>query len=159
MMDCLLRRHGFGYLQNSVWISPDRLQEEKAILTGSRANVESLIVLEARPCAGETDEEIVAGAWDFDGINRLYAKHMKLLNARPAGPLRNKVAARTFRKWATEERNAWLAAVTEDPLLPKSLLPQDYLGHKAWLLRVKSLREAAEQLRSFSASAAAPNPA
>ena len=68
-----LRRCGFGYLQNSVWISPDPLGEEMASLVSSRASVESLVLLEARPCAGETDEEIVAGAWDFDAINRARA--------------------------------------------------------------------------------------
>ena len=43
------------------------------MLSGHRVNVESLILLEARPYAGETDEEIVAGAWDFAEINRRYA--------------------------------------------------------------------------------------
>src|ERR1043166_266714 len=46
-----LRRHlrdkGFGYLQNSVWITPDSLEAERCILVGGRINVESLILLEA----------------------------------------------------------------------------------------------------------------
>ena len=144
-----LRRRGFGHLQNSVWISPDPLQEEKDILAGSRVNVESLILLEARPCAGETDEEIVAGAWDFAEINRLYAKHLQVLGSRPTRPLRSEAEAQYLRKWAGQERIAWLAAVSEDPLLPERLLPRDYLGRKAWRSRWKTLREAAGQMHSF----------
>ena len=144
-----LRTQGFGHLQDSVWISPDPLQEEKDLLTGSHVNVESLILLEARPCAGETDGEIVAGAWDFLEINRRYARHRKLLEARPTGRLRDDAAAQSFRKWAAQERAAWLAAVTEDPLLPELLLPQDYLGRKVWQMRVNTLRQAADQARSF----------
>ncbi len=57
-----LRSRGFGWLQKSVWISPHPLKEQKILLVESQINVESLIFLEARPSAGETDEEIVSGA-------------------------------------------------------------------------------------------------
>lgn len=62
-----LRKKGFGYLQNSVWITPDPLEEEREILASESINVESLILLDARPCAGETNEQIMAGAWDLNG--------------------------------------------------------------------------------------------
>jgi hypothetical protein len=80
-----LRDKGFGYLQNSVWISPDPLVEERESLGGGKINLESLLLLEARPCAGESDAEIVAGAWDFERINRRYARHLKVLAERPGG--------------------------------------------------------------------------
>jgi DNA-binding transcriptional regulator PaaX len=111
--------------------------------------VEQLIFLEARPLAGETDEEIVTGAWDFGEINERYAKCLHVLEARPGDPLRSAVAAQAFRKWATQERAAWLDAVTEDPLLPERLLPRDYLGRKVWKSRLSVMRQAAAQLRSF----------
>jgi len=34
----------------------------------------------ARPAAGETDEEIVAGAWDFALTNRRYEKYLAILD-------------------------------------------------------------------------------
>jgi phenylacetic acid degradation operon negative regulatory protein len=83
-----LRDKGFGYLQNSVWVTPDPLQDEGQILRGGKINVESLILLEGRPCAGESDDEIVAGAWDFERINHRYAQHLKVLKQRPTGALR-----------------------------------------------------------------------
>jgi DNA-binding transcriptional regulator PaaX len=145
-----LRDKGFGYLQNSVWITPDPLDEERQILVGGKINVESLILLEARPCAGESDVEIVAGAWDFERINRRYARHLTILNERPSGALRNDTAAKMLLRWATAEREAWLDAVTNDPLLPKRILPPDYLGQQAWQRRVEVFRNAGRQLRTFS---------
>jgi DNA-binding transcriptional regulator PaaX len=144
-----LRGRGFGYLQKSVWITPDPLEEERHILVGGKINVETLILLEARPCAGESDAEIVAGAWDFERINRRYARHLKILDERPGGPLGNEAAARALRGWAAAEREAWLDAVTNDPLLPARILPSDYLGQLAWRRRVEALRVAGRQLRTF----------
>ena len=93
--------------------------------------MESLLLLEARPCAGESDAEIVAGAWDFERINRRYARHLKILGERPGGAMRNDAAAKALLRWAATEREAWLEAVTNDPLLPGRILPSDYLGQQA----------------------------
>jgi DNA-binding transcriptional regulator PaaX len=144
-----LRDKGFGCVQNSVWITPDPLMEEQQIPGGGKINVESLLLLEARPCAGESDAEIVAGAWDFERINRRYARHLKILDERPGGALRNGSAAKALRRWAAAEREAWLEAVTNDPLLPGRILPSDYLGQQAWRRRVEVLRDANRQLRTF----------
>src|SRR6266446_9532087 len=137
-----LRDKGFGYLQNSVWITPDSLADERQLLGGGKINVETLILLEATPCAGETDGEIVAGAWDFERINRRYTRHLKILDERPGGTLGNEVAARALLRWAAAERDAWLDAVTNDPLLPERILPSDYLGQQAWRRRIEVLWKA-----------------
>ena len=144
-----LRERGFGYLQNSVWISPDPLKEEHQIIAGGKINVESLILLEARPCAGESDEQIVAGAWDFQRINRGYSQHLKVLAQRPTGGLRSETAAKTLRRWAVAEREAWLNAITKDPLLPQRILPPSYLGKRAWQRRKEILQEAGKALQTF----------
>lgn len=145
-----LRDKAFGYLQNSVWITPDPLEEERKILGGAKINVESLLLLEARPCAGESDAEIVAGAWDFEAINRRYARHLKVLDERPGGALGNEPTAKALLRWADAERAAWLDAVMNDPLLPARVLPADYLGQQAWRRRVEVLRDAGRQLRTFN---------
>jgi len=143
------RRQDFGWLQKSVWISPDPVDLESAGLAGSPRDVQSLIILEGRPGAGESDQEIVAGAWDFSNINRLYAEHGRVLAVCPAKALRGNALAKSFRQWADRERMAWLAAVTEDPLLPAVLLPAGYLGRKAWRKRVRALRDAGALMRTF----------
>ena len=145
----LFRSRGFGYLQNSLWITPDPLIHEREILGNVDVDVESLILLEARPCTGETDEQIVAGAWDFAGINSAYAAHREVLRQRPRA-LRNDVtAARKLHHWACRERAAWEAAVSHDPLLPRRLLPREYLGCKAWAERCAALARAGAQVQRF----------
>jgi phenylacetic acid degradation operon negative regulatory protein len=145
-----LHERGFGCLQGSVWITPDSMEEEKQLLLGAKVDVASLLLLDARPCAGESDAEIVAGAWDFDHINRRYVRLMRILDAWPNHSLRSESAAKAVLRWAGDEHEAWLDAVTHDPLLPQRLLPSGYLGQAAWQRRVEVLRKAGAQLQSFS---------
>lgn len=145
-----LRGKGFGYVQNSVWVTPDLLEEERRILVGGKIDVESLLLLEARPCAGESDAEIVFGAWDFERINSRYALHMKILDKRPVDALLTEASSKALLRWAGTEREAWLDAVTNDPLLPERILPPDYLGQTAWQRRTEVFREAGQQLLTFN---------
>ena len=143
-----LRDRGFGYLQESVWITPDPLDEERQHLVGAKIDVESLILLAAEACAGESDAEIVAGAWDFERINQLYARHLKILGERPTAAIGNAITAKALLRWAEAEREAWLDAVRNDPLLPQRILPPGYLGQQAWHRRVEVLRQAGRQVRT-----------
>ena len=108
-----------------------------------------MILLEARPCAGESDAEIVAGAWDFDGINDLYECHSRVLERLPREPLTSEASARRMQRWLTEERLAWGQVMRLDPLLPRGLHPAGYRGVKAWKQRLKIMAEAGRRLRSF----------
>jgi phenylacetic acid degradation operon negative regulatory protein len=140
-----LRGRGFGFLQNSVWISPDPLTEEARLLRATQADVESLVFFEARTCAGETDAQIVAGAWDFERINAKYRAHLGLLRARPKRQ-GGELSARTLQKWAKAEWEAWRDATAVDPFLPRSLLPRGYLGEQAWARRIEVLTGVKTQL-------------
>jgi phenylacetic acid degradation operon negative regulatory protein len=140
-----LRGRDFGCLQNSVWIAPDPMEEERRTLSRGSINVESLVFLEARAGAGESNEEIVGGAWDFDRINQGYSRYLKILARRPDGVIKTESAAKKLFRWMSEEREAWLAAIRMDPLLPARLLPGGYLGQKAWRQRIRVMRESAEQ--------------
>ena len=128
-------------------VPPSNSQAAAQPLGGGKINVESLLLLEggharvpspigwermaARPGEGRDFAEIVAGAWDFERINRRYARHLKILGERPGGALRNDATAKALLRRAAAEREAWLDAVTNDPLLPGRILPSDYLGQQA----------------------------
>ena len=147
----LLGRH-FGYLQNSVWVSPDPLDFERGIFKGTEIDAESLLTLDAVPGTGERNSDIVGGAWDFVEINARYAEHLELLRERPATdewfPAKGKSA---LRHWIDAERDAWRAAVSIDPLLPRGLCPPGYLGEKSWKRRRKILGAIAKKLADLQA--------
>lgn len=137
-------------------ITPDPLDPERKLLAGSRVDVGFLLLLEAQPCAGETNAEIVSGAWDFCEINRRYAAPREILARRPYACLEDEAAATLFRAWLREERAAWNLAVRDDPLLPKVLLPSDYEGRRAWQERVRAMTAAGEQMRTFRSTRTRP---
>jgi DNA-binding transcriptional regulator PaaX len=136
-----LRQEGFGYLQNSVWITPDSLESARQTLMRDALNIESLTFFEGRPCGGETDRDVVSGAWDFARINALYDRHLACLRDPPTD-----TAPARLREWARRERRSWDEALRADPLLPQALWPGDYLGKRAWDTRCQALAKIAGQL-------------
>jgi len=145
-----LRGKGFGYLQKSVWITPDPMDDERALLSDGSIDVESLLLLEARPCAGETDAELVEGAWDFAEIRQRYTSHASVLRRFPQNRIRDSSGALGLQRWLRAERRAWQHVMAVDPLLPETLLPRDYTGHAAWRDRLGALKKAGELMRGFS---------
>ena len=120
----VLRRRNFGYLQKSVWVSPDATADVRATLGESRVQADAFLVMEGRPAAGESDAEIVQGAWDFGIINRRYEHYLVVTEKLPR--TRSGVV-----DWVQRENSAWKAALKIDPLLPARLLPPDYRGTAA----------------------------
>jgi phenylacetic acid degradation operon negative regulatory protein len=124
-----LRQQRFGYLQQSVWIVPDTIEETRIPLHRLELTPESLTVIEGAPAPPDTNEGIVHATWDFELINRHYETAIRLTNfgrrfVRGGKPIE-------MRKWLADERTAWLEAIGADPLLPEVLLPKNYLGQKA----------------------------
>lgn len=132
-----LRRAHFGYLQDSVWITPDSLDVLEAWMREGGSDLACLSFLEARPCVGSTDSDLVTGAWDFASINQGYAQHGDLLRNLPSP----QASARIKREWLRVEWRAWQRALQQDPLLPESLLPTGYRGRRAWETRRDRLRK------------------
>ena len=141
-----LRQRGFGYLQNSVWVTPDRLEREVKFLQTIAPNVESLIMFEAKTLAGESTADIVTGAWDFQKINELYQGHLSILRSRPPIKGSHNVGSLRLRSWAGSERLSWRNIMAVDPLLPHALSPPGYLGRKVWHKRVKTLASVRREL-------------
>lgn len=125
-----------GYLQGSVWVSPDALTELRQTIARITADPEALLFIEGRPCAGESDASIVSGAWNFARIGEAYRCYLLAHEAMP----RASDAPEHWRRWLAHERETWQAAINLDPLLPECLLPSGYLGRKALKARRRALR-------------------
>jgi phenylacetic acid degradation operon negative regulatory protein len=144
-----LRGCGFGCLQNSVWITPDPVRDQRTLLAGSKVDVGSLIFLQARPCTGESDAEIVLSAWDFTTINLRYQRYREVLASRPQIRSDGGMETLAMHGWLHAECESWFNAVKLDPLLPACLLPPGYAGREAWHERRVAMVQIGEQMRSF----------
>jgi len=134
----VLRQFHFGHLQGSVWASPDPPERVRTLLGESDVEAKALLVIEGRPATGETDQSIVDGAWDFPLIRRRYLRYLSFLDATP--PQDSRLIG-----WSRQENNFWQNAVGVDPLLPRALLPSDYLGFEALRRRQSILAKLARQ--------------
>jgi DNA-binding transcriptional regulator PaaX len=139
-----LRDLRFGWLQNSVWLSPDPVSQLMQVLTDERISVESLLFMEGRPAGGETDAELVAGGWDFEKLARLHAVYLKFLETRPRAGRAGKGGG--WAAWLVAEERAWREIVRHDPFLPSVLLPRDYAGRAVWEARRKAFSASARAL-------------
>ncbi|MBI4661723.1 MAG: hypothetical protein HY735_23110 [Verrucomicrobia bacterium] len=130
-----LKDRHFGYLQNSVWITPDPLDSIAADLHGFAEDVQALIILQARACGGESNAAIVNGAWNFEKVNQTYCGYLEVLEQLGQKAKEDRTTPQRLRQFLQRERSHWLEAVSIDPLLPESLLPAVYLGKEAWRAR------------------------
>jgi phenylacetic acid degradation operon negative regulatory protein len=139
-----LRSAHFGWLQNSVWLSPDPVRGFERANEGGSASAESLVVFEGRPATGETDAELVAAAWDFSRLARLHADYLALLRLRPTKSREARLDA--WVSWLATERRAWSQILRHDPFLPEPLHPPKYAGPAVWQARIDALRAAGQSL-------------
>ncbi|PYI86030.1 MAG: hypothetical protein DME26_09745 [Verrucomicrobia bacterium] len=127
-----LRTQRFGYLQMSVWLTPDATAEAHFPLQPLKLTPDSFTVIEGRPLAPDSDADIVASAWDFAAINQRYQSAIEVASAGRELVKERHATAAQLRSWLAMEREEWLKAILQDPLLPQALLPASYLGQKAW---------------------------
>ena len=135
---------GCGCLQGSVWIAPRVCASLENLVAGDEPECSQLLTLLADSKGKCVDERIVAAAWDFEAINELYREVLAVLN-RFSSILEsgNRLA---IEQGMAKERTVWKAAFALDPLLPRDLLPEGYLGREVWKLRKAILSRAAKQL-------------
>ena len=133
-----LHEFRFGWLQNSVWISPHPIDAFRAEIDDTGIAPETLSYFEAKSAGGESPAALVNAAWDFAGLARSYADYQKILRARPSGVGGTKAA---WLRWLDAEHQAWRRIARVDPLLPEVLLPSDYRGRVAWAARTQALGE------------------
>lgn len=133
-----LRQGRLGCLQNSVWISPDRLDTPSLPLRALHLTPDACTVIEGHPTPPDQDADLVRSAWDFTVIDTRYRQFLRTaeqglqLAATPASPPAQR------RKWLRAQRLLWRQALATDPVLPARLCPPSYLGRDAFDLRAQA---------------------
>lgn len=142
-----LRSHRFGHLQQSVWVSPDPVDETNLPLHRLRFSPENLTVIQGVTSPPGQDRNLVRAAWNFDAINGLYSRAIAIFRTvhewrDVTGP-----SPAVRRQWLTEQRLAWQEAIAADPLLPIQLCPDDYQGKRAFEVRTAAWDRIAKGLK------------
>ncbi|MBX3746555.1 MAG: hypothetical protein KF833_14700 [Verrucomicrobiae bacterium] len=134
-----LRQGRLGCLQNSVWISPDRLDTHSLPLRDLHLTPDACTVIQGRPAPPDQDADLVRSAWDFTAIDTRYRQYLRaaeqgldLASSRDVPPAQR-------RKWLRFQRLVWRQALSLDPVLPSPLCPPSYLGRDAFESRAQVL--------------------
>ena len=130
---------GCGCLQGSVWISPHLPSDAGRFFVERGDDCSHLMMLEADSQGANVDRKMVKAAWNFQLINDRYQRHIDILKRLPSPAI---CTPKILLEWSKIENQAWLEAVQRDPLLPRSLLPSNYLGAKSWSKRRDAFRKA-----------------
>lgn len=114
----ILRKLGFGAVQESVFISPLKVEDALQSFLYSRGLSEMVWVMRAQRVLGMENREVAKRAWPLGDLRRVYEELLGVLSA-------------AEKLGATEEWGRYFLAVDVcDPYLPKELLPPDWPGFK-----------------------------
>lgn len=130
----ILKKHHFGCLQQSVWLSPHPIGSIHKLIRKATPGMASLSLMESHLLPGENNADVVKGAWDYSQINANYETYTQHLNQ-----FCSDLSPAQADHFIAEEKKLWETALKHDPLLPKQLTPYDYKGKQAWRLRQKKL--------------------
>ena len=124
----VLERYRMGFIQKSVWVSPWDMRPVYDDLNNT-AHIEFVSYLfEAQTVLGRSKMDIVEAAWDFEYLKKVQKWYMRLCQKSICNLRTNQLSKPEVVQMACEEIEAYEAAMSRDPLLPRELYPSDYEG-------------------------------
>lgn len=126
-----LHRQRLGCLQQSVWVTTRDFRAEYDDLLKTLDLHYVSFLFEARTVLERKADDVVSNAWNFADLAE---KQRWFIDSceRNADQLRARHHdAPALETMAREELSAYQAAMRDDPLLPRSLYPRNYLGFRA----------------------------
>ncbi len=130
-----LKQLRMGCLQKSVWITPQDIRPEYADLEETAAIDAVAYLLESRTVLRLDRQEMVQNAWNFKRLHKLQARYLDVFEENVTRLERPGYCEQDLMSLLYQEAEAYIHAMASDPLLPSTLLPNDYLGKKVWKLR------------------------
>lgn len=124
---------GFGMLQESVWITPfDIVADLREYFKTLHLEENVFVFMAGRAFVGD-DRRLAQKIWRLDKINQEYKNILDLWREKGRMLERNK-----RKRLIKSLKSQYLEILINDPLLPRELLPTDWLGSKVRKL-IKSL--------------------
>ncbi len=143
----LLCRLRLGYLQDSVWVSPDDLRPWYDDLQ-TTLNVKSVSFLfEARTVLGRGHRELVEEAWDFRRLGEVQATYLATCRDLSIRVRAGCPDEETLGRLVRQEMMEYLAAMDRDPLLPRKLIPPGYRGFEVYEQHAAFVAAVEQQIR------------
>lgn len=124
----LLSRFRMGCLQRSAWISPrDMRPLYNDLQETTRVQFVSYL-FDAYTVLGRQGGELVREAWDFNNLTKLQSCYLELCSKSLERLTAGQIPTDALGALARDELAAYHAAMEHDPLLPRQLIPRNYLG-------------------------------
>lgn len=117
-----LNELGFGMVQKSVWISPHPFEDDIREFIKSLNLENNVLVFVANSYFAGDAKEMAEQVWDLKKLNKRYKKLLKIYEDYQRGD-------KTFTKNLIIDK--FFKLRTNDPYLPKELLPEVWWGDKA----------------------------
>ena len=131
-----LRSRKLGLLQRSVWIWPHDLTQILCEIIQVKGLPENFCGFTASELFLCTHAEVVATAWNWEEIARRHQTYLTHMTANRA-TLQKATTLAALAWVARLEHQAFAFAFSLDPLLPRPLLPDGYLGCETWKRHVQ----------------------
>jgi len=126
-----LKQLRMGWLQKSVWITPRDIRPEYDDLEKSASVNLVAYLLESRTVLHRDQQEMVRNAWDFENLKALQGRYLKTFTEN-LKLISKAHSEEELMDLLYQESEAYIHSMRKDPLLPKELLPKDYLGRQVW---------------------------
>lgn len=141
-----LSRLRMGCLQRSVWVSPRDIRSEYEDLMEAAVADSVSFLFESRTVLGRGPDDIVSGAWDWARLASIQNWYLEVVSEIVDQLQADAFSPDELPGLADQGIDAYLSAMAEDPLLPRILLPDGYLGEDVYGLHRRLVREIAARL-------------
>ncbi len=143
-----LKKQNLGCLQKSIYVTPTDIRPEFADLVEAIQVDYYAYLLECRTVLGLDPMDIVGNAWNWSGINAGHSWYLRQYEAQLARVEAGRRDVPALQTLAREEMSAYVTVMDNDPLLPKALLPQAYLGGAVYSTHVAITQAIASSLKA-----------
>ncbi len=144
-----LKRKHLGCLQQSVWITPQDIRPDFDDLTKTAGVGAFAYLFESRTVLGLPNRQVVTDAWNFDRLEQNQAHYCSVMETNLEQLKKGVYTPDEITTLLRMSLDAYHAVMAEDPLLPDSLLPRDYLGKRVHALNKQVFAEIDQKLISF----------
>ena len=141
-----LKQMRCGCLQKSVWVTPRDIRPDYEDLNKA-ASVDSVAFLfESRTVLGFGDQSVVREAWDFNKLYPIHESYIQFAKENLSRLKTEKPSNEEILQLLRMDNQAYTQAMLTDPLLPKELHPEEYIGTFVFKTHSELCRQAEKQL-------------